>query len=55
MCANKTITIEDIKPGDTVVGYNGELVKVLQKLHCFSVKHCYICFYRFYKIQKPIT
>ena len=28
---DKTIAIEDIKPGDTVIGYNGEPVKVLQK------------------------
>ena len=28
---DKTIAIEDIKPGDTVIGYNGKPVKVLQK------------------------
>ena len=28
---DKTITIEDIKPGDIVIGYSGEPVKVLQK------------------------
>ena len=30
-CIDKTIAIEDIKPGDTVIGYSGEPVKVLQK------------------------
>jgi len=30
-CVDKAIVIEDIKPGDTVIGYNGDPVKVLQK------------------------
>ena len=46
-CENGSIPIEDIKPGDTVIGYNGKPVKVLQKheyLENPTVK-------RFYKIK----
>ena len=30
-CVDKKIAIEDIKPGDIVIGYDGNPVKVLQK------------------------
>jgi len=30
-CVNKAIAIENIKPGDVVIGYSGKPVKVLQK------------------------
>lgn len=46
-CENGSTPIEDIKPGDTVIGYNGKPVKVLQKheyLEDPTVK-------RFYKIK----
>jgi len=46
-CVNKAIAIEDIKPGDIVIGYNGDPVKVLQKheyLEDPTVK-------RFYKVK----
>ena len=46
-CVDKKVAIENIKPGDTVIGYHGNPVKVLQKheyLEDPSVK-------RFYKIK----
>ena len=46
-CVNKTIVIEDIKPGDIVIGYDGNPVKVLQK-------HEYLenpSLERFYKVK----
>ena len=46
-CVEDSIAIEDIKPGDTVIGYNGKPVKVMQK-------HEYLedpTLKRFYKIK----